>query len=101
MLSLVVNDALEGVDIARRYPAFYRLLLADPRLRWAFLEALEIREKEEDGELESLPDPLDVDLAFLEQVHPLQAMVDTADLLDDFGQTITTPLCLTGEPAAP
>lgn len=77
MLSLVVNDALEGVDIARRYPAFYRRLLADPRLRWAFLEALEILEKEEDGELESLPDPLDVDLAFLEQVHPLQAMVYT------------------------
>lgn len=77
MLSLVVNDALEGVDIARRYPAFYRRLLADSQLRQAFLEALEILEKEKAGELEPLPDYLDVDLTFLKQAHSLQAMVDT------------------------
>lgn len=77
MLSLVVNDALDGVDIARRYPVFYRRLLADPRLRWAFLEALEILGKEEDGELDSLPASLDIDLPFLERTQPLEAMVET------------------------
>lgn len=77
MLSLVVNDALEGVDIARRYPTFYRRLLADPQLRRAFLEALEILEKDKTGELVPLPDQLDVDLTFLEWAHPLSAMVDT------------------------
>ncbi len=70
MLSLVVNDALEGVDIARRYPSFYRRMLADPQLRWAFLEALEILEQDKSGGLEPLPEGLDVDLSFLERAQP-------------------------------
>lgn len=65
MLSLVVNDALEGVDITRRYPTFYRRLLADPYLRQIFLDAMELLEKSEAGELEPLPEPIDVDLSFL------------------------------------
>jgi len=77
MLSLVVNDALEGVDIARRYPTFYRRMLADPQLRWAFLEALEILEKEKAGELEPLPDELDVDLSFLERAQPPPVIIET------------------------
>lgn len=77
MLSLVVNDALEGVDIARRYPTFYRCMLADPHLRWAFLEALELLEKDKAGELEPLPDDLDADLAFLEPAQPPPVIIKT------------------------
>ena len=75
MLSLVVNDALEGVDIARRYPTFFRRMLADQQLRWAFLEALENLEKYKAGELEPLPDDLDLDLTFLQRVQPAPAVV--------------------------
>lgn len=76
MLSLVVNDALEGVDVARRYPTFYRRMLADPHLRWAFLEALEILEKDRDGSLEPLPDNLDLNLDFLELPPPPAVMLE-------------------------
>ena len=64
-LSLVVNDALEGVDITRRYPTFYRLLLADPHLRQIFLDAMEMLEGSEEGGLDPLPGQIDVDLSFL------------------------------------
>jgi len=64
-LSLAVNDALEGVDITRRYPAFYRRLLADPHLRQIFLDAMDMLERSEEGGLDPLPRPVDVDLSFL------------------------------------
>lgn len=63
MLSLVVNDALEGVDITARYPAFYRKLLADAELRQMFLDALVILTGEE---LEPLPQGFSRDLSFLQ-----------------------------------
>jgi hypothetical protein len=44
MLSLVVNDALHGVDIQKRYPAFYQRLTEEPGLRDAFLEIFEMAE---------------------------------------------------------
>jgi len=65
MLSLVVNDALEGVDITRRYPTFYRRLLAEPQLRQIFLDAIDLLERSEAGDLEPLPQPADTDLSFL------------------------------------
>lgn len=65
MLSLVLNDALEGIDITRRYPTFYRRLLADPHLRQIFLDALDLLERSEAGELDSLPESIEVDLSFL------------------------------------
>lgn len=65
ILSLVINDALEGVDITRRYPTFYRRLLADPHLRQIFLDAMESLERSEAGELEPLPEAADIDLSFL------------------------------------
>lgn len=65
MLTLVVNDALEGVDITRRYPTFYRRLLAKPHLRQIFLDAMDLLAKSEAGELEPLPEEVDVDLSFL------------------------------------
>lgn len=65
MLSLVINDALEGIDITRRYPTFYRRLLADPHLRQIFLDAIELLGESEAGELDPLPEPAKIDLSFL------------------------------------
>ena len=44
VLSLIVSDVLNGVDIADRYPALFRRLMEDEDLRQAFLDALEAME---------------------------------------------------------
>lgn len=46
MLSLIIDDALKGVDISVRYPTFYRKLLNNADLRQAFVDALEAIEKD-------------------------------------------------------
>lgn len=53
MFSIVVNDALQGIDIAQRYPVFYRKMLANPALFQAFLEVIEVIEEERAGILET------------------------------------------------
>lgn len=76
MLSLVVNDALEGVDITVRYPGFYRKLLADGELRQAFLDALAVLTG---AELEPLPPEFSRDLGFLQTaVSPPPTIQQTA-----------------------
>ncbi|MBI5567769.1 MAG: hypothetical protein HY870_22910 [Chloroflexi bacterium] len=40
LLSLAVDDALKGIDISRRYPAFFQRMLVDHDLRQAFLDTL-------------------------------------------------------------
>lgn len=41
LLSIMVDEAANGVDIMRRHPAFYHKLLDNVDLRQAFLDALE------------------------------------------------------------
>lgn len=65
MLSLVVNDALQGVDIIKQYPAFYQKLLTNDELRQTFLDALDLLEKSQSGNLAPLPQSSISDLAFL------------------------------------
>ncbi len=55
MLSLVVDEALQGVDIVKTYPDFYQQLLANAELRQAFLNALEMLEGDQPGESETPP----------------------------------------------
>lgn len=64
MLSLVVNDALEGVDVTVQYPTFYRKLLADAQLRGAFLDALAIL-SDDAVDLNLRPEEFNRDLSFL------------------------------------
>jgi hypothetical protein len=40
-LSIVAEDALEGVDIGSRYPAFFQKLITNSSLRQSFLDELE------------------------------------------------------------
>jgi len=73
MLSIIVNDALAGVDITTRYPTFYNHILAHARLRRAFLDALDILDSDAAGELEPLPQKASRDLSFLQTAassHP-------------------------------
>jgi hypothetical protein len=66
MLSQVVNDALEGVDITASYPDFYRKLLADTELRRAFLDALTVLSGGDSDAPELLPHEFSRDLSFLQ-----------------------------------
>ncbi|MEM7118964.1 MAG: hypothetical protein AAF614_41485 [Chloroflexota bacterium] len=65
MLSLIIDDALAGVDVAARYPTFYRKIQAIADLRAAYEDALAILERDADGTLDPLPQPPSRDLSFL------------------------------------
>lgn len=60
MLSIIVNDALNGVDIAKRYPTFFNKLLQDEEMQASFIDAIETAEKEQE-----LPSSLTVNVDFL------------------------------------
>lgn len=55
MLSVVVSDAMDGVDIADRYPEFYRRMLQNPHVFQEFLDALDLLEADRAGTLEEVP----------------------------------------------
>ncbi|MFZ0547291.1 MAG: hypothetical protein WAM60_17735 [Candidatus Promineifilaceae bacterium] len=69
MLSLIINDALDGVDISRHYPVYFERLLNDSVLREAFLDTLEILELTRAGKLEPLPGEPSNDLSFLYELE--------------------------------
>lgn len=59
VLSLVIHDALQGLDIQKQYPAFYQRLVHESHLREAFLDILAMAQAETEPTLESasLPTP--------------------------------------------
>lgn len=65
MLSLVVNDALTGIDIAQRYPTFYEKMVVTPWLYQAFLDALDMLESDRTEALTPLSQAASRDLSFL------------------------------------
>ena len=69
MLAVLISEALDGVDIARRYPHFFKRLLVDAGLRAAFLESLEALEGDHNSAREALPLPPSRDLSFLKKVQ--------------------------------
>lgn len=76
MLSLALTEALKGVDISRRYPQFYRQLLADEALREAFLQGLCLLEADAQNSLEPLPEPPSLDLRFLAQTRQSKPIIE-------------------------
>lgn len=70
MLSIVVNDALLGVDVMKKYPAFFARMLVDEELRTAFLDTLELLEQSRAGELPDYAGPETINLDFLQQLMP-------------------------------
>ena len=78
MLSLMVDEALAGVDISSRYPTFYRNLLHNADLRQAFVDALGSVEKGQHGE-------------------PVALSAETEPVLDFLtSQSRETPLVISG-----
>lgn len=73
MLSLMVNRVLNGEDISKRHPAFYRKLLGDAGLRQAFLDALISIEAEQAHQQFPMPDPKKAGLTFLasQRIRPI------------------------------
>jgi hypothetical protein len=74
MLSLMVDAALNGVDIVSRYPSFYRKLLSNAELRQAFIDTLESLETEKKESFVALPQPGEPSMAFLARL-PLQPVI--------------------------
>lgn len=68
MLSIVVNDALLGIDIMKKYPVFYSRMLVNEELRTTFLDTLELLEQSRAGDLPEYSGPATVDLSFLQKV---------------------------------
>lgn len=66
MLAHLISAAIDGVDIPRRYPQAFQRLLADPYLRAAFLDALEILDDEPSLDL---PLPASRDVSFLQALN--------------------------------
>jgi hypothetical protein len=54
LLSIVVEEALRGVDISKRFPGFWGRLIANAELRQAFPESLEMLEESREGRLRPL-----------------------------------------------
>lgn len=79
LLSLVVDDALKGVDISTRSPAFFQQMLVDQELRQAFLAALEDLEKPSSVSF-PLPDspPLNFDFLKASTIKPTVEYVSHA-----------------------
>lgn len=73
MLSIVVNDALIGIDVMKKYPAFYARMLVDKELRAAFLDTLELLEESsaEDLSERSEYDVINVDFIYQVMSRPV------------------------------
>ncbi len=64
MMSLMVDEALKGVNVEIRYPDFYRKLLRNPALRQVFMDMLDMMES---SALTPLPAGEKPSLAFLQK----------------------------------
>ncbi len=71
MFSLVLHDALMGVDISERYPAFWGRMMAAPSLYQTFIEALSLLETDGRTPLPSPPATIN-ELTFLQKTPPPQ-----------------------------
>lgn len=56
MFSIVVSDALDGIDITKKHPKYYRRMLQNPELFQAFLEVIEALEADEAPQVAFVPE---------------------------------------------
>lgn len=71
MLTILVDEALRGVDITRRYSQLYRALTRNPELHREFVESLQLLTASRDVNWNPMPDGPEVELHFLAAVGPL------------------------------
>ncbi len=79
MLSFMVNEAAQGVNIAEQYPAFHQRLLADPELHQWFQDSLDLLVRTQTNTLEPLPGPPSRDLSFLRARPRLEQSLTPTD----------------------
>jgi hypothetical protein len=72
MLTFIVQDALHGVDVPRKYPQAYRRLLSNGRLRQTFLDLLTALEPDQASDMPPLPK---ADLSFLQTAVSPQPII--------------------------
>lgn len=75
MFSLVLHDALLGMDISERYPTFWGRMMAAPSLYHAFIEALALLEADGRNAAPPLPPTTINELAFLQKTPAPQREV--------------------------
>jgi hypothetical protein len=68
MLSFLIEETSNGVDISERYPTFYQKLLNDSDLRQTFLDILESIDNEDESPLGAIQAVEKVDLGFLKNL---------------------------------
>ena len=78
MLSFMVSESYQGVDIAVRYPTFYKKLQTNQQLREHFWDALDLMEHSKAGTLAPLPGPPRRDLSFLHKAKTKPTVVQNA-----------------------
>jgi hypothetical protein len=78
MISFMVAEAFQGVDIASRYPTFYEKLQTNHKLREHFLDALDLMEHTKAGTLAPLPMPPRRDLSFLQKAKAKPIVVQSS-----------------------
>lgn len=77
MLSLVVGDALQGINIARKYPIFFQRMLENQALLEDFLDTFDLLQQTQTESLAPLPGPISRDLSFLRQRPPVNPDVQS------------------------
>ncbi len=78
MLAVMIGEAMNGVDIAARYPRFFRRLLVDAELRAAFLDGLQALEEGRLPVADVLPRAPNRDLSFLKRAPAVGAATGAA-----------------------
>lgn len=76
IFSLVLQDALSGVDVSQRYPTFYGKMMADPALWAMFVDALAVLEADGRQQLLPIPPIQEPELAFLAKQPAAQPTID-------------------------
>jgi hypothetical protein len=75
LLTLVLSDALQGIDIKEKYPEFYREMLADSHLRNEFLAGLDLLSHQQALDPDRFPNSSWESLRFLKASGGLPGVV--------------------------
>lgn len=78
MLTIAIEEALNGVDISQKYPDFYKRMLQDAVLGDLFDDAVEIFTLSRDPNWNPLPRPASRDLSFLKKPRSLPTIIRKA-----------------------
>lgn len=92
MLSFMVEESLNGVNLENRYPDFYKKLFSNAALRQAFIDMLEMMDAAKTQLLAPLPLGAKPSLAFLKkQTIPLRRKITLQKSIQELQQLFSPP----------